>query len=177
MDLMGSFSSKKVNTFNFFYVNGVIGDNELLFLFDTGAACPVVGVNSFFDPDDEEVGRTALEAILKEEIIKRNVKPRPVPLKAANSQEVTTFPCICHGVSIGNSPKRDFYFDISFEDISIPLLGGSFIDDCAYSHAINGNINITSIKENAGSSYYRGYNVLDFDIVSEVFARKYDEGV
>ena len=34
---MGSFSSKKVNTFNFFYVNGVIGDNELLFLFDTGS--------------------------------------------------------------------------------------------------------------------------------------------
>lgn len=170
MDLMASFSSKKVNTFNFFYINGLIGDNELLFLFDTGAACPVVGVNSFFDRDEE--GRSVLEAVLREEIVAQDVKARPVPLKAANSQEVTTYPCVCHSVSIGNTPERDFYFDISFEDISIPLLGSSFIDDCSYSHVINGSVNITDMKDQIGKGYYDGYNVLDFDVVSKEYEKR-----
>lgn len=62
-------------------------------------------------------------------------------------------------------------FDISFDDISIPLLGSSFIDDCAYSHAINGNLNITGMKPQAGVGYYSGRNVLDFDKVAAAFAQ------
>ena len=48
MDLIASISSQKINTFNFFTVHGILGDDDLIFLFDTGAICPVVGVNSFF---------------------------------------------------------------------------------------------------------------------------------
>lgn len=74
-----------------------------------------------------------------------------------------------HNVSIENTAKRDFYFDISFDEISIPLLGSSFIDDCAYSHAINGNLNITGMKNKTGTGYYDENNVLDFDAVVAKF--------
>lgn len=163
MDLMGSFNSTKVNTFNFFYVRGLMGDNELLFLFDTGAACPVVGINCLFDADEEK--KAILEQVIRDEIEAQNVDARPIPLKAANSQEVTTYPCVCHNVSIGGTIDADFYFDIAFDDISIPLLGSSYIDDCSYNHAINGNIVITGTKEDVGKSFYMGYKVLDFGVV------------
>lgn len=55
--------------------------------------------------------------------------------------------------------------DCSSQVVIYMLLGGSFIDDCGYSHAINSSINITAIKERAGESYYNECNVLDFDRV------------
>ena len=49
MDLIASFSSQKINRFHFFDINGILDeDKDLVFLFDPGAACPVIGVNSFF---------------------------------------------------------------------------------------------------------------------------------
>ena len=168
MDLMASFSSRRINVFNFFYIYGMLDDNGLEFLFDTGAICPVVGVNNFFDDEDAKE-RRELEDILNEEIINQNVKCRPAPLKAANRQEVKTYPCVCNGISIERADVTDFYFDISFDDISVPLLGSSFIDDCAYNHTINGNVNITGIKNCAGASYYKGYNLLDFNKVATRF--------
>ena len=170
MDLMASFRSRKVNTFHFFSVYGILGDTGLVFLFDTGAACPVIGINNFFYENIDLNERSVLEKLLKDELLKQAIMPRPVPLKAANNQPVTTYPCVCHHVSIENTAKRDFYFDISFDDISIPLLGSSFIDDCAYSHAINGNLNITGMKPRAGAGYYADRHVLDFDKVAEKFA-------
>lgn len=170
MDLIASFSSQKVNTFNFFVIRGIFGNAGLFFLFDTGAVCPVVGINNFFDIGDESSSKSNLEQIIHQEITAQHISPRPIPLKAANNQPVTTYPCVCHHVSIENTAERDFYFDISFDDISIPLLGSSFIDDCAYSHAINGNLNITGMKPQAGAGYYAGRNVLDFDKVAEKFA-------
>lgn len=170
MDLIASFSSQKVNAFNFFVLHGILGDDDLIFLFDTGAICPVVGVNSFFRKGKTDLNQDTLAQILQNEINAQGVLSRPVPLKTANSQEITTYPCVCHHVSIENTAERDFYFDISFDDISIPLLGSSFIDDCAYSHAINGNLNITGMKPQAGASYYSGRNILDFDKVAAKFA-------
>lgn len=171
MDLIASFSSQKVNTFNFFVLHGLLGDDDLIFLFDTGAICPVVGVNNFFREVRSDRNRNTLERILHNEIDVQGIVSRPVPLKTANNQEVSTYPCVCHHVSIENSTERDFFFDISFDDISIPLLGSSFIDDCAYSHAINGNLNITGMKPQAGVGYYSGRNVLDFDKVAAAFAQ------
>ena len=103
------------------------------------------------------------EQILKKEIVEQNVEARKH--KVANKQLVYSYPCVCHHVSIQDAGEIEFYFDITFDDMYLPLLGGSFIDDCAYSHAINSNINITAIKERAGESYYIGHNVLDFDKV------------
>ena len=65
--------------------------------------------------------------------------------------------------------KWIFFFDISFDEISIPLLGSSFIDDCSYSHSIGGNLNITGICEKAGSGFYDGMNILDFNTILDRF--------
>lgn len=160
---------KESNDLIFFILRGLMGDSGLFFLFDTGAICPVVGVNIFFvknNNPDYSSNTAALAKILRDEIKTQKILPRPKPLKTANNQNVTTYPCICHNVSISITPERDFYFDISFDEISIPLLGSSFIDDCDYSHAINGNINITGIKEQAGSDYYKGLNILEFDDIA-----------
>ena len=168
MDLIASFSSQKVNNFNFFAIYGLVGNDELFFLFDTGAACNVVGVNSLFRKGDDSIERMmAFEKLLHDELVAHGITPRQ--MKAANSQEVVTYPCMCHNVSIENTAKRDFYFDISFDEISIPLLDSSFIDDCAYSHAINGNLNITGMKNKTGAGYYDENNVLDFNAVVAKF--------
>ena len=170
MDLIASFSSQRINTFQFFTLHGFIGSRDLIFLFDTGAACPVVGVNNLFrnTEDTSSTKRMSFEVLLRGELSAQAIPPRP--MKAANSQKVMTYPCVCHNVSIENTARRDFYFDISFDEISIPLLGSSFIDDCAYNHAINGNLNITGMKDKTGADYYVKSNVLDFDAVVAKFA-------
>ena len=170
MDLIASFNSQKVNAFHFFVIRGIFGNAGLFFLFDTGASCPVVGLNNLFDLGDVSNARSTFEQILQQEIIVQHISPRPIPLKAANKQPVTTYPCVCHHVSIENTAERDFYFDLSFEDVSIPLLGSSFIDDCSYNHAVNGNLNMTGVKPQAGAGYYLGRNVLDFDMAAWKFA-------
>ena len=60
--------------------------------------------------------------------------------------------------------------DISFDEISIPLLGSSFIDDCSYSHSIGSSLSITAIKDNAGSVFYSEANVLDFNVVLKEYS-------
>ena len=170
MDLIASFSSQKVNTFHFFDINGILEeDKDLVFLFDPGAACPVIGVNSFFRKDKDINDKIRLERLIKDELVSQNISPRSNPLKAANSHVVKTYPCVCHNVSIEHTAKFDLYFDIAFDEISIPLLGSSFTDDCGYSRAINGNLNITGMKTNPGFDYYKGYNVLDFNVVVRKF--------
>ena len=67
---------------------------------------------------------------------------------------------------------NNFFFDISFEEISIPLLGSSFSDDCSYSHAINGNIHIIGMNDIPGENAYAGLNVLDFDEVVKAYRSK-----
>ena len=166
MDLIASFSSQKVDTFHFFLITGLLGDDDLAFLFDPGAVCPLIGVNCFFRKDKDATARKRLEKIVHDELTVQNVPPRSVPLKAANSQKVVTFPCVCHNVSIENTARREFFFDLSFDEISIPLLGSSFTDDCAYRHSINGNLDITGIKADAGARYYKGTKVLNFDVVA-----------
>ena len=83
-----------------------------------------------------------------------------------NSQELPSYPCVCHNASIENTEKWDFYFDISFDEINLPLLGSCFTDDCNYNHPINDQLIITEIKERTDSQYYQGYCVLNFDIVA-----------
>ena len=48
MDLIASFSGKKVRKAYFFNIYGLFGQKVMPFLFDTGAARSVVGTRSFF---------------------------------------------------------------------------------------------------------------------------------
>ena len=79
MDLIASFHSHKIKKFHFFSINGLLPEKEnLFFLFDTGAVCPVLGINSFFDKDNnpnylEE--KAFLEKIVREELSIQDINP------------------------------------------------------------------------------------------------------
>ncbi len=171
MDLIASFNALKVRTSHFLTVDGILKDGVLHFLFDTGAAVSLIGLNCLF-PEDEHRKITLLESIVKDELSSQQVVPRPDPYKTANNQNVTTFPCVSHGVSIEGAKAIDFYYDFSFDDVSLPLLGTTFSEDCAYHHTIGGMLTVTGIKENPGLSIYQGINVLDFDIVIKQFEKE-----
>ena len=144
MDLIASFSAHKIKTSHFLTVDGIL-------------------------KDDEEEKKVTFKNILKDEITAQGIAPRTKPLLAANNQIVTTYPCVSHGVSIEGTSESDFYFDFSLQDVSLPILGTSFTDDCAYTHSINGNLTITGMRRNAGAGYYIGCKVLDFDVVMTKF--------
>ena len=172
MDLIASFNSNKISYFHFFTLSGLSKSRNIVFLFDTGAVCPVIGTNNFFTKEkspDNIKKKELFEKTIQEELKIQNILPRSNSLKAANNQEVKTYPCICRDVSISSTGKMDFFFDLSFDEISIPLLGSSFIDDCSYSHSIGGNLNITGIREKAGSGFYDGMNILNFNTILDRF--------
>ena len=168
MDLIASFSAHKVKSSFFITIDGITPDGILYFLFDTGAVCSIVGLNSLFPENNAE--RLAFTQLVRDELSIENISPRSESLRTANNQKLLTYPCVCHDVSIEGTAGRDFYFDFSFEDISLPLLGTSFSDDCSYSHSINSGLNITGVKADAGKAYYSGQKVLDFDKVWAAFS-------
>lgn len=171
MDLIASFSSQKLKKFNFFTIRRMFGERDIFFLFDTGASLPVVGVNSFFrkDGDDYPPEKYRFENFLKDRIASLGILPRDIPLKTATNQDVESYPCVCRDVLIDTVTIKEFFFDVAFDEVHIPLLGTSFSDDCGYSHSINGNIIISSMKSNPGSGDYSGLNVLDFNQVVKDF--------
>ena len=122
--------------------------------------------------DGYSTEKEAFESLLMKSINTQGLSPRPKPLETANRQRVKTYPCVSHHVTIDNVQIDNFFFDISFDDISIPLLGSSFSDDCSYNHAINGNINITGMKNMPGESAYAGLDILDFDSIVEAYKQK-----
>ena len=168
MHSIASFSSERIRIANFFVIKGLLGRVNPFFLFDTGAACSLVGVNSFFSKDDGgnySPDKEIFERILKEEIALQGIPARDDNLKTANNQPITAYPCICHDVKIQDVSLNAFYFDISFEDVNLPLLGFSFSDDCAYSHSINGHIVINGMKTSPAEDFYKRNKLLDFDKV------------
>lgn len=164
MDLIASFNAHKVRTSHFLTVDGILKDGVLHFLFDTGAVVSLIGLNSFFT-DDEYALKQSFEKIICDEIASQGISARSESYKTATNQIVTTYPCVSHGVSIEGSTPRDFYFDFSFSDVSLPLLGSAFTDDCAYSHTIGGNLTISGMKDIPAFEYYKDYSVLEFDEV------------
>ncbi len=174
MDLIASFSAHKVRTSHFLTLDGITEDGVLHFLFDTGAAVSLIGINSLFQ-DDENDKKELFKKIVESEIELQHVIPRSQDLKTVTKQSVKTYPCVSHGISIEGTRAMDFYFDLSLEDISIPLLGSAFTDDCAYNHAMNGQLIISAMKDNPGSEYYDACNVLDFDSVMTRFVSEADQ--
>ena len=88
MDLIASFSSQRVRTFQFFKLRGILDDDTLTFLFDTGAAYSVIGINNLIPSksnheSDEQL--LALEKIIRDEIKKQGVSERAQRLKSAHN--------------------------------------------------------------------------------------------
>lgn len=166
MDLIASFSSQRVRTFQFFKLRGILDDDTLTFLFDTGAAYSAIGINNLIPSksnheSDEQL--LALEKIIRDEIKKQGVSERAQRLKSANNIDIITYPCVSRGVSIEGSKQTDFYFDLALSDyINLPLLGSNFTDDCNYTHKINGQIIVSGMKDSPGAESYYGIKTLDF---------------
>lgn len=174
MPLTASFSGKRMGSHHYFSIRGLLGSTSTLFLFDTGATYTTIGVNNFFEGDNGfESEIQMLTDLLKNVIIAENILPRAESIKTANNQIITTYPCICHNVSIEGVKSINFYFDISLQDFHLPLPGTSFSDDCSYNHTINGTLNITRMKESAGSRFYSDRRLLNFNNVVEKFLLQY----
>ena len=169
MDLIASFNSHKVRTFHFFRISGILKDEVLSFLFDTGAACSIVGVNNLVPgvAGDSTVVRQELERILMEEIRQQEVETRVESFRTASNDEIISYPCVCHNTSIEGSKSIDFYFDISMQEVNLPILGSNFLDECSYTHTIDGNVVISAIKPNPGSKPYLDRNLLNFNKVMD----------
>ena len=166
MDLIASFSSQTVRSFHFFKLRGLIHNQIMSFLFDTGAAYSVVGINHLLKPGqytDENKKQQLREAFI-EESKRQGIKERSERLRTVNNAMIVTYPCICHGVSIEGAAEMDFCFDFSLSDINLPLLGGSFMNDCTYSPSINGSVIVSGMKDNPGMSLYRNVPVVDFNL-------------
>ena len=98
MGLIASFSSERISIANFFVIKGLLGRVNPFFLFDTGAACSLVGVNNFFSKDENgnySSDKDVFEKILRDEICSQGIPPRNDGLKTANNQPITAYPCVC----------------------------------------------------------------------------------
>ena len=164
MDLIASFSSHTVRSFHFFKIKGLIRNQIMSFLFDTGAAYSVIGVNHLIEPGHhaDEDRKHRLRDLFIEEATRQGIKERSERLRAANNTAIVTYPCKCSDVSIEGTPPIDFFFDFSLGDINLPLLGGCFMNDCAYNHGIEGSVIVTGMRNNPGMELYRNIPTVDF---------------
>ena len=90
MDLIASFNALKVRTSHFLTIDGILKDGVLHFLFDTGAAVSLIGLNCLF-PEDEHRKIALLESIIKKELSSQHVVLRPDPYRTANNQKGQVF--------------------------------------------------------------------------------------
>ena len=61
-----------------------------------------------------------------------------------------------------------FYFHIYLGNISIPLIGFDYIDDCTYYHKAVGILEVISVADNAGKRFYPEA-VLDFNKILDEY--------
>lgn len=165
MDLIASFSSQQVHAFHFFKITGLINNQIMNFLFDSGAAYSIVGINHLVKAGDVKNKERVIDRMRQgfiEEARVQGISERKEKLRAANNEPIITYPCVCHNVSIEGSAAIDFYFDFSLTEINLPLLGGSFMNDCSYSHPVGGSVIVSGMTDRPGTEMYRGLHVVDF---------------
>ena len=146
------------------------GDN-MVFQFDSGASISLVGLNSLCKEDSSQI---AMREILLDEIGKRKINPLPENPKTVSMSELVVYPCKCEGVSIGGTHPITFYFYIYLGNISMPLLGFDYIDDCSCSHMIGGDFIVSAVAHDVGRHFYPE-NVVDFNRVSEGYRKQVGE--
>ena len=124
MDLIASFHAHKVKSSFFLTVDGISPDGILYFLFDTGAVCSLVGLNSLFPEENAQC--QAFAKVVRDELSAAQISPRPESLRTATNQSILTYPCVCHNVSIEGTDGRDFYFPSSIHEcILAPCSSGA----------------------------------------------------
>lgn len=166
MQLLDSFSAKHIGKSYILTIDGFRRNDEtMVFQFDTGASATLIGLNSIVD-DGKEERKELLKGIIMDEIKAKNVLPYNPKAKTVTNEEVEIFPCVINDVSIMGTAPRTLYFHIYLGDVSMPLLGFDFIDDCTFHHSKNGDMEILAVPDDAGKAYYTG-SVIDFNAVLE----------
>ncbi len=166
MGLTASFESDIIKTAHFFNLRNMFTDTYVRLLFDTGATYSVIGINNILDSLEEST-HNSLKQILYEEINKQGIMKRDYPLRTATGKALDVYPSVLHDALIGSVTPFDFYFELTEDHLEEPILGRSYSDDCAYSHAIQGKIRITGVSDNPGYRLYAKTSVLDFNRVMD----------
>lgn len=164
---VASFSLLKINRSFLINVRKLQGDDDAkLFLFDTGASISLLGINSFVG-EDMRAG-DILKDILETEIRTKQITPYRETLKSITNEPVTAYPCKCDEVLISGINPITFYFHIYLGNVSMPVLGFDYIDDCSFVHSISGGVDITAVASDPGKRFYPD-NLIDFNFVMKEY--------
>ena len=144
-------------------------NDDFLFQFDTGASLSLIGLNSICE--DDEQNKQVLKEIIINHIKKERILAHKGTLKTVTEETMEVYPCKLAGVSIMGTMPITFYFHIYLGNISIPLIGYDYIDDCTYYHKAGGRLEVISIADNVGKRFYLE-NVLDFNNILEEYYKK-----
>ena len=169
MELQASFSFPKRKRSYFAVIYNLLGEGTTnVFHFDTGASISLIGLNTICGDDPQRC--EALKSIILDEIKNLGVLPYQESLQTVTQDELIVYPCKCEGVFIQGSAEITFYFHVYLGNISLPLLGFDYIDDCSFKHSIRGNLFVQAVANDVGKRFYPD-KVVDFNKV----IRKYND--
>ena len=146
--------------------------DSVYFQLDTGAGMSLIGLNTICGDDEKK--KEILHRIILEESSRFGIKEEVMVAQTVTREEVNLYPCRCEGVSVSNTAPKPLYFHIYLGDVSMPLLGFDYIDDCTCHHTINGNFIITAIADTVGKRFYPE-KVLDFNKILEEYEKELKE--
>ena len=171
MEYVGSFNAIKTGKGYIVNIYNLHPDGDIMpFQFDTGASVTFLGINSFCDEENKEEYEL-LRNIVKEEIADGKYDVVKDSASTATKEEVYMYPCRYDGVSISGTKPIVLYFFLYLGDVSVPLLGFDYIDDCSYHHSIGGELVVNAVAQDVGKRFYPN-TVIDFNKIIERFNRE-----
>ena len=164
---VASFSTIKVNKSYYVHVDGVRRDLEnLYFQVDTGASISLIGLNTICDEDSTR--KNVLKTVIRKEVGTYGIIPFKERPRTVTGEQVEVFPCKLNGVSVMGTNPFTFFFCVYWGNISVPLLGYDYLDDCTYHHVAGGVVEILGVTEHPGRRFYSD-NILDFNKVLDKY--------
>lgn len=168
MEYVNSFSTTKAGKAYIVNVYNIHPDGDVMvFQVDSGASVSFMGLNSFCDPDKTDE-YNILRDIVSDEIRNGHFERFKNSASTATQEEVELYPCKMDNVSISDTAPITLYFCLYLGNVSMPLLGFDYIDDCTYNHRIAGDIIFTAVAEDIGKRFYPD-KVIDFNRVIDRF--------
>ena len=166
MEYVASFHLTKLNNSYFVGIKGLRRDGKMLpFLVDTGASISLVGLNTISDRLSD---RKLLKEITKEAIQQEHITAYSERFKTVTAESIEVYPCKCSGISVSDTLPITLYFGLFLGDITLPLLGFDYLDDCTYHHSIGGDLLISAVAKDIGKRFYPD-NVLDFNSILDSY--------
>lgn len=154
MEYVGLFSAIKSGKAYVVEVDNLAPDDGIMtFHIDSGASVSLVGLNSFYNPDDK-IRYEKFKIALESEIFTGRYDAYRKSGSTVTEEEIDMYPCKCSNVSISGSKPVTLYFHIYLGNIGMPLLGFDYIDDTSYHHTIGGDMIFGAVADNPGERFY-----------------------